>query len=231
MAGMQAGTMSEMRTYYGARALEYDRVYAKPERQDELRAMERWLPAQLRGRRVLEVACGTGYWTQFVAPVARSVVAIDAVPEPLEVAQRRICRRDVTFVLGDAYHLPFDSGAFDATFAGFWLSHVPRSRRLDFLLHVGERVQPGSPVILFDNLYVEGSSTSIAESDAEGNTYQLRTLGNGAVHRVLKNFPTERELLTLAGSIGERAQFLSWRHYWALAYVTPDRQQARRAGE
>lgn len=197
--------MSEMRTYYGARALEYDRVYAKPERQDELRALERWLPAQLGGRRALEVACRTGYWTRFLAPVARSVVVFDAAPEPLEVAQRHIFRPDVILVLGDAYHLPCDIGVFDAPFAGFWLSHVPRSRRRDFLLHVGERVQPGFPVILFDNLYVEGSSTPIAESHAEGNTYQLRTLGNGAVHRVLKNFTTERELLTLASSIGERA--------------------------
>jgi demethylmenaquinone methyltransferase/2-methoxy-6-polyprenyl-1,4-benzoquinol methylase len=134
----------------------------------------------------------------------------------------------VAFLLGDAYHLPSDIGVFDATFAGFWLSPVPRSRQREFLLQLGERVQPGSPVILFDNLYVEGSSTAIAESDAEGNTYQLRAPGNGAVHRVLRNFPTDLELLTLAGSIREDAQFTRWRHYWGLAYVTPI---GRRRGE
>ena len=80
----------DTRAYYSARAPEYDRVYTKPERQSDLRAMQQWLPAQLSGRRILEVACGTGYWTQFVAPVARSIVAIDAAPEPLEIARTRV---------------------------------------------------------------------------------------------------------------------------------------------
>ena len=39
--------MSEaMQGYYAARAPEYDRVYLKPERQADLRAIEAWLPAR-----------------------------------------------------------------------------------------------------------------------------------------------------------------------------------------
>jgi hypothetical protein len=33
-----------MHEYYAVRAPEYDRVYKKPERQQDLRAIERWLP-------------------------------------------------------------------------------------------------------------------------------------------------------------------------------------------
>lgn len=212
---------NDLAAYYSARAAEYDRIYAKPERQNDLRAMERWLPAQLSKRTVLELACGTGYWTQFVVPVARTVVAIDAAPEPLAIARRRVRQNGVTFLLGDAYRLPSGIGDFDAAFAGFWFSHVPRSRRQEFLLHLNERLASGSPVILFDNLYVEGSSTAIAEQDNEGNTYQLRRLEDGTTHRVLKNFPSEPELVSLVEEIGEDGRFTRWDHYWALTYVTP----------
>ena len=62
-----------MKEYYAARAKEYDQIYAKPERQTDLRLIEQWLPSRFEGARVLEVAAGTGYWTQFIAPVAASV--------------------------------------------------------------------------------------------------------------------------------------------------------------
>jgi hypothetical protein len=34
------------------------------------------------------------------------------------------------------------------------------------------------------------SNTPISRRDADGNTYQRRTLDDGSVHEVLKNFPT-----------------------------------------
>ena len=52
-----------MAAYYAQRAAEYERVYFKPERQDDLRRMEAELAAPFAGRRVLEIACGTGWWT------------------------------------------------------------------------------------------------------------------------------------------------------------------------
>jgi ubiquinone/menaquinone biosynthesis C-methylase UbiE len=57
--------------YYAARAPEYDSIYAKPERQADLRLIEAWLAEQCAGKQVLEVACGTGYWTHRARGVAR----------------------------------------------------------------------------------------------------------------------------------------------------------------
>ena len=79
-----------MQGYYAARAPEYDAIYRKPERQTDLRAIEQWLPARFDGARVLEIACGTGYWTQFIASVARHVTALDAAPETLAIAEARV---------------------------------------------------------------------------------------------------------------------------------------------
>jgi ubiquinone/menaquinone biosynthesis C-methylase UbiE len=86
-----------MKNYYAARVHEFDRVYAKPERQNDLRHLKNWLPAAFSHRRVLEVACGTGYWTQFIAPNAARVVATDATPETLDIAQKRINRQECRF--------------------------------------------------------------------------------------------------------------------------------------
>ena len=62
--------MSDLLTYYAARAAEYENVYAKPERQSDLARLRETVPAYFVGRRVLEVACGTGYWTRLIAPHA-----------------------------------------------------------------------------------------------------------------------------------------------------------------
>jgi demethylmenaquinone methyltransferase/2-methoxy-6-polyprenyl-1,4-benzoquinol methylase len=74
-------------------------------------------------------------------------------------------------------------------------------------------------VVLLDNRFVEGSSTPISRRDADGNTYQQRSLDDGSVHEVLKNFPDRAAALS---AIGERARDAVWTehtHYWVLGYT------------
>ena len=211
--------------YYAARAPEYDAVYQKPERQADLRAIEAWLPAHFADAAVLEVACGTGYWTQFIAPLARRVLALDAAPETLRIASNRVTAAHVQFDVGDAYALPSRRGSvqgFTAGFAGFWLSHVPKQRVQEFLRGLGAALEPGAKVVLMDNLYVEGSSTPISERDGDdeaGNTYQVRTLQNGSSHRVLKNFPSEAELRSAVVGLASELRYTTWQHFWALEFT------------
>jgi SAM-dependent methyltransferase len=209
--------LATMQSYYAVRAPEYDRIYLKPERQNDLRAIERWLPTKFAGARVLEIACGTGYWTQFIAPAAAHVVALDAAPETLRIAAARV-QANVEFLVGDAYALPRTLGLFDAAFAGFWFSHVPISRRREFLVGLAAQLEPEAKVVLLDNRYVEGSSSRVTATDAEGNTFQTRVLEDGSTYEVLKNFPTESELLELVDGVGERARFTTWEYYWAFEY-------------
>ena len=210
---------ADLEQYYATRAPEYDRIYAKPERQADLRAIERWLPALFAGKSVLEVACGTGYWTQFLAPVARSVVAIDASQEVLEIARSRVSAPHATFATGDAYRLPEEHGRFESAFAGFWLSHVPISRLREFFLGLHRTLTPGATVVILDNRFVEGSSTPISGQDADGNTYQTRTLDGGSVHKVLKNFPSEPALRDMVAGIATDVRYHQWQYFWALEYV------------
>ncbi|MGH9884546.1 MAG: class I SAM-dependent methyltransferase [bacterium] len=212
-------TDTSLVSYYAARAAEYERVYDKPERQADLRQLHAMVPALLEGRRVLEVACGTGYWTRRIAPVAASMVALDLAPETIVVAQANQSSPNVSFQLGDAFALATVAGEFDAAFAGFWWSHVRHDEMNGFLEGLHNRLESGSRIVFIDNRFVEGSNWPITRIDSDGNTYQRRWLENGVEHEVLKNFPTTMELrgpIERAG--GVELSIVELRHYWVAAY-------------
>jgi demethylmenaquinone methyltransferase/2-methoxy-6-polyprenyl-1,4-benzoquinol methylase len=209
---------AELRDYYAARAPYFDAVYLKPERREDVAFLTAHFPARLAGRNVLEVACGTGYWTQHIAPAALRVVATDAVGEPLEFARQRPGTANVAFLQADAYALREELGLFDAAFAGLWLSHVPIGARRAFLGSLHARLEPGARVLFFDNGLGQLRDFPITETDAEGNTYQRRTLRDGATHRVLKNFPSEAELRALLEPFATRIEFRELQNYWLLEY-------------
>ena len=208
-----------MRAYYAQRALIYERVYHKPERQAHLRAMEAWLPGRFAGRSVLEVACGTGWWTPHGARDARSWLATDVNPETMAVAQAKDMPPCVRFATVDAYTFAQIEGQrFDGAFAGFWWSHVPLARLRPWLEMLHARLEPGAVVVMLDNLYSDDSSTPISRHDGDGNTYQLRSLDDGSVHEVLKNFPTRDQTLAALGDRARNPQWIAHRHYWILGY-------------
>jgi SAM-dependent methyltransferase len=214
--------MTDLLGYYAARAAEYEKVYDKAERRSDLERLHEIVPAFFAGRHVLEVACGTGYWTRRIAPRVASMTACDLGSEVLDVLRANqpehpnvvICRRD-------AWSLADVPGRFDAAFAGFWWSHLRLVEIQRFLIGLHARLEPASRVMHVDNRFVEGSNWPIVRTDAEGNTYQRRRLENGDEHEVLKNFPSAAELrvaIEAAGGIDVDVTELT--HYWAATYRT-----------
>lgn len=216
----------DLLVYYAARAAEYEKVYEKPERQSDLARLHEVVPKFFDGRRVLEVACGTGYWTRRISPHVVSLVACDLTPETISIAQaNQPPRPNVEFVIADAFELDDVSGDFDAGFAGFWWSHVRHDELRRFLDGFHRRLEPGSLVVCIDNNYVEGSNYPITRTDDGGNTYQQRRLEDGSEFEVLKNFPSESDLReTIARAGGVHVSILELQHYWCATYtVSPAR--------
>lgn len=212
-----------MQTYYAARAAWYDDVYAKPERQADLAFLQRHIPERFTGRRVLEIACGTGYWTQYIVGSAEHVLATDLLDEPMAVARQRATLTNVEFLKADAYALPRGRGPFSGAFAGLWYSHVPMQRRIGFLASLHGALQPGARVLLLDNSQVQCRDFPIMERDAQGNTWQHRPLSGGSLHRVLKNFPDETELMTTIAPFTTNARYRLLENFWLLEYELPGR--------
>lgn len=217
--------MKDVLDYYAKRAAEYERVYQKPERQADLALLRRFVAARMAGRQVLEIACGTGYWTEVYAPFARSVTATDLNEEVLDFARRKILpERRARFARADAFAPDTIPGEFDAAFAGFWWSHIAKQRLGGFLAGLHRRLPAGSRVLFIDNIHVDGSSTPLSRHDSEGNSYQTRQLESGERFDVLKNFPAEAELRAAVRLTSSRIEIKFFQYYWALCYQTANGQ-------
>ncbi|MDB5934774.1 MAG: SAM-dependent methyltransferase [Massilia sp.] len=202
--------------FYAKSASNHDRVYDKPERQDDLAAMRTHVAEALRGHVVLELACGTGYWTNVIAASADSVVATDINEEMIALANLRALPADkVQFRVADAWNLPDDIGSYTAVFIGFWWSHVKREQQEKFLAQLRSKV--GDVVlVLLDDVYVEGSSETVARTDLEGNTYQIRVAPDGERYEIPKTYPSDSALRKKLASSVREIRIVRLEYYWML---------------
>jgi len=209
--------MNALADYYAKRAPEYELIYQKPERQNDLRALRAFVAETFTGRSVLEIACGTGYWTEVLAATARRVVATDVNEEVLAIARTKPLGSKVQLERCDAFRADQPAGEFDAALAAFWWSHLTRADLQRFLAGLHARLQPGSRVVFIDNIFVAGSSTPIARRDVDGNTYQLRRLDDDSITEVLKNFPTDEDIA--AALPGTKITIDRLTYYWSVRYT------------
>jgi len=197
----------EMTRYYARRAGEYERVYTLPAWQPGIAEVRRRMAALFARRRVFEIACGTGYWTERLASVATSVHATDLNEETLALARARpYPRGNVTFAVRDAYTPADEPARWDAGFAGLWLSHVDVTRMDAFLDAFHSYLLRGAVVLAFDERDDPARTARVTRVDeATGNRYEGRRLDNGERYEIVKNFIDEPRL---RNALGLRARSL-----------------------
>jgi SAM-dependent methyltransferase len=206
--------------YYAERATEYDEVYRKPERQDDLARLRRLLPPLVAGKRVLEIAAGTGYWTQVLAATATAITATDINAETIAIAaQRDYGPAHVSLRTADAYQLEAVPGDFDLVFCGFWWSHIRHADISRFLAGVRDRTGPGTGLVLVDNRYVPGSNHPVTRTGPDGDTYQQRRLADGRGYEVLKNFTSRPQLETELAGAAAGLEWTELEYFWLAACV------------
>ena len=189
--------IEEMNAYYGHLAPWHDEYMSYTSNAD----MERLLTPLIeiveplvRDRDVLEIACGTGNWTQVLAKRARSVLATDLNEAMLTLAGKKTYAGDVTFRVADAYDLDDVGGKFTAAFASDWWSHVPKANQAPFLNGLHRRLAPGANVVLLDMSFRDVFEREEVHYDADGNRISRRRLPDGQEYFVVKNFPDEEEI-------------------------------------
>ncbi len=209
---------SVMKLYYKKRASVYEKVYCYPERQQDLRFLESYISKQFENLSVLEVAAGTGYWSRYIARASDRILATDATVEALLQINRNDEDLPIDTKLIDAFELDLLEEKFNAAFAGLWISHVPRQRLNQFLKGLHCCLEMGAKVIFIDNSLLQCQRFAICDKDNFGNTFQDRALDDGSIHRLLKNFPTEEELIEVVSPFGENCQFKQLENYWLFQY-------------
>jgi SAM-dependent methyltransferase len=206
--------LSEQAEYYRARAPEYDDWWQRAGRYDRGReATDRWQAevaqveadlsrANLSGD-VLELACGTGWWTERLARSARTLTCIDVSPETLDVNRTRLTNASLrlpTYGIANLFEWT-PSAQFDAVFYSFWLSHVPNDRFESFWAQVAAALRPGGRAYLIDSL-PDMTSTAHDHRMPDPEGLQGRRLNDGRTFRIAKLFQPDE--------LNQRLQALGW---------------------
>ncbi|GAA4838293.1 hypothetical protein GCM10023310_15040 [Paenibacillus vulneris] len=213
---------TKMRDYYGARADEYERIYRRddPNYQQELAMLRSTLASLTKDRSVLEIACGTGYWSQVIAESAERLVGVDIRPEVIQIARaKHLPSGKVTFLEGDAYHLEPIEGQFDFGLANFWFSHVPKNKIDQFLTGFHRKLAPGAKVFMADNVYVPGRGGELIVKEHSEDTYKLRELADGSKHEVLKNYYDYNELSDIFKPYAADLRIFIGGSFWYVSYT------------
>ena len=180
----ERGLLEEQVAYYRARAAEYDAT-TMPDgdpfalHADAVRtALRRFDP---RGR-VLEIAAGTGQWTNTLAEHADELIVTDASPEMLALNRARVGASDATYRVADAFSLE-PTHDVDVVFIGLFMSHVPPSRFEAFWRVVEGLLAPGGRVF-----FVDEADHGLWEEDWIDRSTGIvrRTLTDGTTHRAVK---------------------------------------------
>lgn len=181
--------------YYRSRASEYDETVPAVPPSDsesssssgfagELAAARDLLVKEGPVERVLELACGTGIWTETLLKVGRSVTAVDAAPEMLEIARRKLGAAPVRFLQADLFDWEPDADEYDLVFFAFWLSHVPPTALDAFLRKVCRAVRPGGKLVIVDQYAPTESDRLVALDDVRA----ARPLRDGRSFTIVKVF-------------------------------------------
>lgn len=206
--------LDEQKAYYRARAHEYDEWFLRrgrydrgPEHRDQWRGEAAEIEAQLRsavrGGEVLELACGTGLWTQVLAEESRLVTAVDASPETIAINRARVASANVEYHVADIFSWAPQT-TYDVVYFSFWLSHVPPARFEEFWELVRAALKPGGRAFFIDSL-PEQTSTAKDHGPLDESGVSRRRLNDGREFNIVKVFyepPALEQRLTALGWSG-----------------------------
>ena len=212
-----------MEEYYRQRADEYEEIYGRddPVRQREQRGIAEALRETFRGRNVIEIACGTGFWTYYLSETALRITGTDILEDVLEIAGRKQYGCPVTFCMADAYNLAFRDKVFGGGVAGFWFSHIPKDQIDSFIDGLHRILKDGAKVLMADNVYIPGIGGELVKREHDENTYKLRKLKDGSEYLVLKNYYTVAELTEIYSrhvSSFKMSNIFTGNCFWHLIY-------------
>jgi 2-polyprenyl-3-methyl-5-hydroxy-6-metoxy-1,4-benzoquinol methylase len=209
---VRAQTLQEMQTYYRERAREYDEWFYRQGRYNRSpETNARWFAEvdevfaaldslHLTGD-VLELAPGTGIWTERLVRTASTVTAVDASPEMIEINRAKVSSHRVSYLLADLFSWQPER-TYDAVFFGFWISHIPLERLDDFLCSVAAMLLPGGQIFFVDGRREFTSTATNHELPVQDSQTMTRRLNDGRTFEIVKNFYDPADLATRCTRVG-----------------------------
>ena len=154
---------------------------------------------------ILELASGTGIWTQRLLDIGKKIIAIDASEEMIAINRAKLNAPNVEYRQQDLFTWQAEA-EYDLVFFGFWLSHVPPNLLNSFLQKVYQSVRVGGQLFFIDSRFEPTSTAKNHLLEDDGNIYKLRKLNNGHEFTIVKVFHQVYELQEHLERIGFKAQ-------------------------
>jgi demethylmenaquinone methyltransferase/2-methoxy-6-polyprenyl-1,4-benzoquinol methylase len=195
--------LRDQRSYYALRAGEYDQAYRREGQHDRgAEGNARWHEEAKRLRLafdavalhgdIVELAAGTGAWTERLVGRARTLTVLDGSREMLEQNRARIGpAARVVYEVVDLFEW-HPVRTWDACVFGFWLCKVPDARVASFLRSVADALRSGGVVCCVDKT-VESEPVSELED---------RTLNDGHRFTIVDHPRPPDRIVELFGSAG-----------------------------
>jgi 2-polyprenyl-3-methyl-5-hydroxy-6-metoxy-1,4-benzoquinol methylase len=119
---------------------------------DELRRRDLAVFAlgDVRGRRVLDVACGDGLYMIVLGKMGARVSGQDISPQAIVEARQNLVRHGVDSCLevGDAMSLRFGASSFDAVLSADFVEHITDKEKAAFFAEVFRVLKPGGVFVI-----------------------------------------------------------------------------------
>ncbi|HVP07530.1 MAG TPA: class I SAM-dependent methyltransferase [Candidatus Acidoferrum sp.] len=209
----------ETEDYYRARAGEYEQIYYRevPKRRREIDDEVERVAKLVKGKSVLDLACGTGYWTQVISRTAKRVTAIDVSGEMLAEAKKKSYVAPVEFIEADMFSHTFENKPFDIITVGFWFSHQPKQEYESYFKMLLSLLKKNGLIWLIDNNPpAEGANFESAGTDTHGNNFKRRFLESGAQFVILKNYFSRQDLYDIFRPRFDLKSIVYGTYYWSV---------------
>lgn len=202
--------------YYRARAKEYDEWFYRIGRYNRGEENnQRWFHEVAIVREalhkipdvddILELASGTGIWTQELLDIGKKITAIDASEEVIAISRSKLASSKVEYYKTDLFTWQ-PNAEYDLVFFAFWLSHVPPNLLDSFLSKVNQSVEIGGQIFLIDSCFEPTSTATNHIIEDDDNFYKTRKLNNGQEFQIVKIFYQPDELQNKLNQAGFQAE-------------------------
>jgi len=200
---MDSDLRHNMLRYYDERASEYEEAYvlgtgtasiADPEvfRREAL-LLTQMVEHFARGR-LVDLACGTGYWLPYYVAGCSSVTLIDQAPRMLQECRKKIASLDaldrITIVQDDVLEHSFRPRAFDSALVGFLISHLTDEEEQQLFERLKTMLDTDGRFLIFDSAWSPERARFNRKTER-----QERRLNDGSRFEIYKRYIDRQDVV------------------------------------
>lgn len=135
----------------------------------------------VKGRRVLDIACGEGYGSSLLANLAEFVVGVDISQEAVDHASKKYVKENLKFLQGSATEIPVESKSIDIVVSFETIEHHDQHSRM---------LEEIKRVLKTDGILIMSSPDKKYYTDVPGynNPYHVKELYENEFKELISTF-------------------------------------------